>query len=53
MRRPWESTWRQCEGVDEAEATMELLELRYGADSELANRKGEAPTLSAEPCRIQ
>ena len=32
---------------------FDLLEMRHGADSELRNAKGEVPTVSAEPCRIQ
>ena len=35
------------------EFVFDLLEMRYGADSELKNGKGEPPTVSAEPCRVQ
>ena len=40
-------------GRGSQEATFELLELRYGADAELRNGKGDVPTLSSEPCRLQ
>ena len=32
---------------------IDLLEMRYSADSELQNAKGEVPKVSAEPCRVQ
>ena len=35
------------------EYMFDLLEMRHGADTELKNGKGEAPKLSAEPCRLQ
>ena len=40
-------------GRGSQEAIFELLELRYGADAEVRNGKGELPTVSAEPCRVQ
>jgi ankyrin repeat protein len=35
------------------EFVFDLLEMRYGADSDLKNRSGETPKLNAEPCRVQ
>ena len=40
-------------GRGSQEAIFELLELRYDADGELCNHKGEVPKVSAEPCRVQ
>ena len=40
-------------GRGSQEFIYDLLEMRYGANSELSNQKGEVPKLSATPCRIQ
>ena len=35
------------------EYVFDLLEMRYGADPELRNHKGEVPKVSSEACRVQ
>ena len=40
-------------GRGSQEAIFELLELRYDADSQLKNHKGEVPEVSEKPCRVQ
>jgi cytohesin len=40
-------------GRGSQEHVFDLLELRFGADTELLNRKGEVPKLMEEPCRCK
>ena len=40
-------------GRGSQEALFDWLELRHGADAELANCEGELPKVSAQPCRVQ
>ena len=40
-------------GRGSQEFLFDLLEMRYGARSDLLNRNGQAPALAPEPCRIQ